>query len=126
MIRVLIVDDHPFVRTGVSRLLSQADGIVVVGECVDGDEVLMDIRMPGTSGLIATRDLLAGQPRIRVLMLTASITGATVDAAVRAGAVGYLLKGGDPDALLAAVRTVAVGETAWPGDPTRWSPGRGH
>ena len=82
-IRVLLVDNHTFVREAVSALLSDTDGIEVVGECVDGSEVtsvaaavlpdvvLIDIRMP-TSGIDATRLLLSEQPTIRVLMLTRS------------------------------------------------------
>ncbi len=129
MIKVLIVDDHPFVRFGVSMLLGHADGIAVVGECGDGtqvpgvarsvhpDVVVMDIRMPGMSGLDATRALLMGQPWIRVLMLTASITARTLEEAAGAGAAGYVFKGGDPQDLVTAVRTVAAGGTAWPTDP---------
>jgi DNA-binding NarL/FixJ family response regulator len=130
VIKVLIVDDHAFVRFGVSMLSEQADGITVVGECADGDEVpgavrawnpdvvLMDIRMRGTSGLDATRALSAGHPWVRVLMLTASTTGGTVDRAARAGAAGYLIKGGPAQDLVTAVRAVAAGETEWPAHPT--------
>ncbi len=128
MIRVLIVDDHPFVRLGVALLLAQAEGISVVGECVDGSEVLdtatvlepdvvlMDIRMPGTSGLDATRALLRTRPTARVLVFTGSTMCGTVEEAASAGAVGYLFKGGDAGALLTAVRQVAGGRTAWPDD----------
>ena len=130
MIKVLIVDDHAFVRLGVSMLLEQADGIAVVGECADGDEVpravralnpdvvLMDLRMRGTSGLDATRALSARHPRVRVLVFTASTTGGTADQAARAGAAGYLIKGGSAQDLVTAVRAVAAGETEWPADPT--------
>jgi len=129
VIRVLIVDDHPFVRLGVATLLAQADGIAVVGECSDGDQVLgaatdvkpdvvlMDINMPGTSGLEATRALISMQPGARVLMFTATAVAGSVDESIRAGAMGYLLKGGDPQALLTALRTVAGGRTVWPADP---------
>jgi DNA-binding NarL/FixJ family response regulator len=135
VIRVLIVDDHPFVRLGVATLLAQADGIAVVGECTDGDQVLgaaedvkpdvvlMDINMPGTSGLEATRALINLQPGARVLMFTATAAAGSVEEAVRAGAVGYLFKGGDPQALLTALRTVAGGRTAWPADPSRAADG---
>ena len=128
MIRVLIVDDHPFVRLGVATLLAQADGIAVVGECSDGSEVLdvvitvepdvvlMDIHMPGTSGLDATRALLKTRPTVRVLMFTASMVAGHIEEAASAGAVGYLFKGGDAQALLIAVRAVAAGEAVWPGD----------
>ena len=128
MIRVLIVDDHPFIRLGVATLLAQADGIAVVGECSDGSEVLdvaitvdpdvvlMDIHMPGTSGLDATRALLKTRPTVRVLMFTASMVAGHIEEAASAGAVGYLFKGGDAQALLIAVRAVAAGEAVWPGD----------
>jgi len=128
VIRVLIVDDHPFVRLGVATLLAQADGIAVVGECSDGSEVLdvaitvdpdvvlMDIHMPGTSGLDATRALLKTRPTVRVLMFTASMVAGHIEEAASAGAVGYLFKGGDAQALLIAVRAVAAGRAVWPGD----------
>ena len=136
MTRVLIVDDHAFVRTGLTALLNAADGIVVVGECADGaevpcvapqvrpDVVLMDVEMPRVCGPDATRTLLIGQSRVRVLMVSASMTPRTLSDAAAAGASGYLLKGGDPKALVTAVRTIAAGGTAWPGDP--WSPTRAH
>jgi len=128
VIRVLIVDDHPFVRLGVATLLAQADGIAVVGECSDGSEVLdvaitvdpdvvlMDIHMPGTSGLDATRALLKTRPTVRVLMFTASMVAGHIEEAASAGAVGYLFKGGDAQALLIAVRAVAAGQAVWPSD----------
>lgn len=126
MIRVMLVDDHPFVRAGVSGVLSGAGDIEVVGECDDGTlvpetaasvlphVVLMDVRMPAKSGMEATRDLLASQPGIRVVMLTGSLTGGSLHEAMQAGAVGYLLKGGPPNELVNAVRAVAAGGTAWP------------
>jgi DNA-binding NarL/FixJ family response regulator len=77
----------------------------------------MDVRMPIKSGVEATRDLLAVAPHARVLMLTGSPTpGAVLDSA-QAGAVGLLLKGGDADLLIQAVRTVAAGGTAWAIEP---------
>jgi DNA-binding NarL/FixJ family response regulator len=129
MIRVLIVDDHEFVRTGLSDLLGDAEGIVVVGECADGaevpdvaprvqpDVVLMDVQMPRVSGPDATRILLTHQPRVRVLMVSASTSSRVLADAVAAGASGYLLKGGDALALVDAVRVVADGGTAWPDHP---------
>jgi DNA-binding NarL/FixJ family response regulator len=129
MTRVLIVDDHAFVRTGLTALLNGADGIAVVGECADGadvpdiatavrpDVVLMDVQMPRVCGPDATRTLLTRQPTVRVLMVSASMTPRTLGDAAAAGASGYLLKGGDPGALVTAVQTVAAGGTAWPGQP---------
>jgi len=126
MISVLVVDDHSFVRAQVAGLLTNAGGIEVVGECADGaevvgmaarvqpDVVLMDVRMPGTSGPDATRDLLASRPASRVVMLTGSASARVVAESAQAGAVGFLVKGDDPNRLIAAVRTVAAGGTAWP------------
>lgn len=128
VIRVLVVDDHALVRAGVSGVLTRASGIEVVGECTDGfhvvsvaasvrpDVVLMDMRMPVKSGPDATRDLLAEQPAIRVVMLSASMSGRALEEAEQVGAVGYLIKGGDPTLLVGAVQTVAAGGTAWPRD----------
>jgi len=129
VIRVLIVDDHEVIRAGLTDLLGDADGITVVGECADGaevpdigprvqpDVVLMDVQMPRVSGPDATRILLTRQPTVRVLMVSASASSRVMDEAAAAGASGYLLKGGDPEALIEAVRTVAGGGTAWPERP---------
>lgn len=126
MIRVLVVDDHEFVRTMVSQVLSAADGIEVVGECPDGsdvvpaaarldpDVVLMDVQMPHRSGIEATRDLVAAASRVRVLMLTGSINSRWLHESVDAGAAGFLLKSGDPQLLVSAVRELAAGGSVWP------------
>jgi DNA-binding NarL/FixJ family response regulator len=126
MIRVLIVDDHAFVRAQISRVMSEASGIVVVGECTDGDEVptaaaalapdvvLMDVRMPRTSGTVATAQLVAQRSSSRVMMLTGSPTTSTMAAAALAGAVGFLPKDCGANRLVGAVRAVAAGGTAWP------------
>ncbi len=128
MIRVLLVDDHAFVRSAVSQLLSQTPGIEVVGECQDGaevprvagstnpDVVLMDVQMPEVGGVDATRTLLADLPQVRVLMLAGAATADVVSEAARAGAVGFFLKGGDPQLLVSGIRTVAAGGTLWNGD----------
>ena len=130
MTRVLLVDDHAFVRAQIAEILSSAPDIQVVGECVDGadvlavaagalpDVVMMDVRMPIKSGIEATRDLLGAAPQVRVLMLTGSPTPGVVQDCAQAGAVGLLLKGGDPDRLIEAVRTVAAGGTAWTIEPS--------
>jgi DNA-binding NarL/FixJ family response regulator len=129
MTRVLLVDDHAFVRAQIAEILSAAPDIEVTGACADGadvvpaaaaatpDVILMDLRMPIKSGIEATRDLLAVAPGVRVVILTGSPTPGAVLASAEAGAVGLLLKGGDPDLLIEAVRTVAAGGTAWAIEP---------
>ncbi|MEU1518224.1 response regulator transcription factor [Streptomyces sp. NPDC005811] len=125
--RVVVVDDQALVRTGF-RLILGADGIDVVAEAADGaeavdavrrtrpDVVLMDIRMPGTDGLEATRRILAGAPDAlapdapRVVMLTTFDLDHYVYAALSAGASGFLLKDVTPEHLTAAVRTVRAGD----------------
>ncbi len=126
MIRVMIVDDHALVRAGLSAVLHDTEGILVVGECCDGvdvrrvalslrpDVVLMDIKMPVMSGTDATRALLATNPMIRVIMLTGSRTERYVAESLNAGAVGFLVKDGDTSVLVSAIRRVAAGGTAWP------------
>lgn len=121
-----MVDDHDFMRAMVSQVLTAAPGIEVIGECPDGecvvsaaaalnpDVVLMDIQMPGRSGVDATRDLAAACPLVRVLMLTGAVTSRFVAESATAGARGYLVKSGDPQVLVSAVRTVASGGSVWP------------
>ena len=130
MIRVLVVDDHDFVRTQLVALLGSCDDIQVVGQCSAGEQVigtaarvvpdvvLMDVQMGAMSGLAATRGLLAVQPMVRVLVLTAS-PSVTVQEAAATGASGLLLKGGSPNDLVAAVRTIATGGTCWPTKPNQ-------
>ena len=127
MIRVLIVDDHSFVRAQIKRVMSEAEGIVVVGECADGSEVpsaaaalnpdvvLMDVRMPNTSGTVAAAQLTAARSTSRVMMLSGTPNAQTVAAAAIAGAVGFLAKDCGTSRLISAVRTVAAGGSAWPG-----------
>jgi DNA-binding NarL/FixJ family response regulator len=121
--RVVIVDDQALVRTGF-RMILAADGIDVVGEAADGDEavaavrrtlpdvVLMDVRMPGTDGLEATRRILDGaqSPPPRVIILTTYDLDQYVYAALTAGASGFLLKDVTPEHLAAAVRLVRSGD----------------
>jgi DNA-binding NarL/FixJ family response regulator len=126
VIRVLIVDDHDLVRAGMHSILSQADGIVVAGECSDGEQVLaavgpvipdvvlMDRQMPVTSGVEATRALLALHPTARVLMMSVAGTEKVVREAVSAGAVGCMIKNGNSGHLIAAIRAVAAGGHVWP------------
>ena len=122
-IRVVLVDDHAVVRTGLAQLLSVADDIEVVGTAGDGaeairvvhdkapDVVLMDLQMPGTDGVEATRALQGSGLRTGVLVLTSFSDHARIDAAIEAGAVGYLLKDAEPDEVLAGIRAVSRGES---------------
>ncbi|MGY1601203.1 response regulator [Geodermatophilus sp. SYSU D00815] len=125
MITVLLVDDHALLRDSIASLLEGTPGIRVVGECGDGaaavdaaarlepDVVLMDIAMPGISGLEAARRILAARPGARVVMLTGTPSGDTVRVARDLGVSGYLLKDDDPAELPAQVRAVAAGGEAW-------------
>ena len=120
MIRVLVVDDHPLFRDGLVGLLATVDDIEVVGSAADGDEairlcletrpdvVLMDLNLPGTPGLEATRRIAAGGTAA-VLVLTMIDDDDSVVAALQVGARGYLLKGAAQEEVLAAIRTVAAG-----------------
>ncbi|MFJ5309410.1 response regulator [Streptomyces sp. NPDC088350] len=122
MIRVLLVDDDPLVRSGLRLMLSGADDIEVVGEAADGGEVvalveehtpdlvLMDIRMPGVDGLKATELLRARPGAPAVVMLTTFKDDEQVLGALRAGAAGFLLKHTPPAEIVAAVRRVKAGE----------------
>lgn len=123
MIRVLVVDDHPVVRSGLVGLLDVEDDLEVVGEAGDGaeavarvralepDVVLMDLRMPVLDGAGATGEILATHPAVRVLVLTTYDTDADIVRAVEAGATGYLLKDTPRAQLVEAVRSAARGET---------------
>lgn len=121
MIRVLVVDDHPIVREGLSSLLATVADMTVVGEAADGDTavrltvehrpdvVLMDLNLPGVPGLEATRRIARDAPGSAVVVLTMVDDDDTVLAAMRVGARGYLLKGAGQDQLVGAIRTVAEG-----------------
>ncbi|MFI6261466.1 response regulator [Micromonospora sp. NPDC051006] len=119
MIRVVVVDDEHLVRAGLRVILEAAPDITVVGEAADGssalvearrlrpDVVLLDVRMPGTDGLTAAPEVVAAGPK--VIMLTTFDLDEYVHQALRAGAVGFLLKDTPPRELASAVRTVAAG-----------------
>ncbi|MGH3756014.1 MAG: response regulator [Pseudonocardiaceae bacterium] len=130
MIRVVVVDDQPLVRAGIVMLVSAEEDITVVAEATDGqdaltqvraqrpDVVLMDVRMPGTDGVAATRAMLeegltaqSGQP-VGVIILTTYHIDEAVYAALRAGASGFLLKDAAPAEIVNAIRSVVAGE-AW-------------
>jgi DNA-binding NarL/FixJ family response regulator len=127
VIRVLLVDDHALLRAGMAQLLELADDLTVVGSAGSGaealaavavlqpDVVLMDLSMPGMSGVEATRRLLAVRPDTAVVVLTSFADPDLVVDALDAGAVGYLLKDAEPDGLVDAVRSAARGES--PLDP---------
>jgi len=121
-VRVLLVDDHDFFRTGLRSLLTEQPGVEVVGEAPDGasgielyprrqpDVVLMDLKMPGISGIQATRRLLASWPDARVLVLTVSIDDTAVLDAIRAGASGYIVKDAMIDEIVLGIRAAATGQ----------------
>lgn len=123
-IRVMVVDDHALVRRGLAAVLAAEPGFDVVGEAGDGaaaiecastlrpDVILMDVRMPGVSGLEATRQILAALPQTKIVMLTMTEDEEAVFEAVKGGAQGYLLKTVEPDELFVAVRGVMQGEAA--------------
>jgi len=130
-IRVLVVDDHFVVRKGVCALLEEAVGITVVGEAGDGCQaveaaarlapavILMDLRLPGLTGVEATRAILAAHPEVGIVVLTANAPEAEILSAFEAGALGYLAKSSEPQELLTAIRRVAGGETWLPPYLTR-------
>ncbi len=131
MIKVMVVDDQALIRAGLGALLRAAPGIEVVGEAADGehavalaastrpDVILMDIRMPGMSGIVATERILKADPNPRVLVLTTFDLDEYVYAALRAGACGFLLKDAPPERLLAAVQAVCAGDMLFAPSVTR-------
>jgi DNA-binding NarL/FixJ family response regulator len=122
-IRVLIADDHPIVRDGLSGMFAADQDFVVVGEAADGSEalrlaavarpdvILMDLRMPGMDGVTAIAELCRRGSAVRVLVLTTYDTDSYVLPAIEAGATGYLLKDAPRDELLRAVRAAAQGQS---------------
>jgi DNA-binding NarL/FixJ family response regulator len=123
MIRVVLVDDHAVLRAGLAQLLGASGDIEVVGTASDGrealsvveevrpDVVLMDLQMPGTDGVAATRSINEAGLGTEVLVLTSYSDGERIVAALDAGAVGYLLKDAEPDEVLAGIRAVSRGES---------------
>ncbi len=122
LLHVLLVDDHPLVRNGLRALLASVASMTVVGEASSGEEaitqaaelqpdiILMDLHMPGLNGVEATRRIVQAHPHIGILVLTMLEDDASVFAAMRAGARGYLLKGADQADVLRAIGAAAHGE----------------
>lgn len=122
MIKVMIVDDHELVRSGIARVLDDAPDIEVVAQADSGeaalstirqtvpDVVLMDVNMPGIGGLEATRKLVAAQPGVKVIAVTVHADGPFPGRLLQAGASGYLTKGCAVSEILGAIRTVARGQ----------------
>lgn len=124
-IRVMVVDDHALVRRSLAQLLSQASDIETVAECetadraideairLNPDVVLMDIDMPGVAAFDAARTIRARSPGSRIIFLSAFTHDRYIEAALAAGAMGYLTKDEPPETVARAVRTVASGRTAF-------------
>ena len=132
MVRVLVVDDQELIRAGLAALIRATPGFDVVGEAGSGEQavavtaeqpvdvVLMDIRLPGMSGIAATGRILARTgDRLKVLVLTTFDLDEYVYQALRAGASGFLLKDASPDQILAAIQAVAAGDTLFAPAVTR-------
>jgi DNA-binding NarL/FixJ family response regulator len=123
VVRVLLVDDDDLMRAGLRAVLSSDESIDVVGESADGrsavstaralkpDVVLMDVRMPDLDGISATREVLATSPGVRVAILTTFEQDDYVFGALSAGASGFLLKRTKPEELIAAIHTIAEGDS---------------
>ena len=121
-LRILIAEDHPLFRRGMTSLLSSVLDFEVIGEATTGEEavalaaelspdvILMDLQMPGTNGIEATRRILRESPNIRILVVTLLEDDDSVFMALRAGARGYALKDADEDEMVRAIRAVGRGE----------------
>jgi two-component system nitrate/nitrite response regulator NarL len=121
-IRIVLADDHPVVRVGVSNMLTPKDGFEVVGEASDGDEaitqtleqqpdiLLLDVQMPRLPGLEAMRAIMSGSPTVKILLLTSTITTQQIIEALQIGARGIVLKDAIAGHLQTAIRTVFSGD----------------
>ncbi len=122
-VRVLLVDDDDLMRAGLRAMLSSDESVAVVGEASDGrgaldhvralrpDVVLMDVRMPDLDGISATREVLAVSPEVKVVILTTFEQDDYIFGALSAGASGFLLKRTKPEELIAAIHTIAAGDS---------------
>jgi DNA-binding NarL/FixJ family response regulator len=122
-VRVLLVDDDDLMRAGLRAVLASDPAIEVVGEAADGrvaadrvralrpDVVLMDVRMPDLDGISATREVLAASPEVKVVIVTTFEQDDYVFGALAAGASGFLLKRTKPEELIAAIHTIAAGDS---------------
>jgi len=125
VLRVLVVEDHPLFRKGVVSLLETVPDVEVTGTAASGEEaveraaelrpdlVLMDLQLPGISGIEATRAIVAADPSVRILVLSLFEDDDSVFLALRAGARGYVLKDADEEELVGAIRAVARGEAVF-------------
>jgi NarL family two-component system response regulator LiaR len=123
-IRILIVDDHAIVREGQRALIDTEPGMEVVGEATDGleavemahslqpDVILLDLHMPRKDGIEAIKEIKAKNPKTRFLVLTGFTEDEKIFAAIKAGAMGYLVKDSSPQQILTAIRKVHCGETS--------------
>lgn len=121
-LRIVVCDDHPVYRQGLHALFAEVEGIDVVGEAGTGEEalqvvavaepdvVIMDLHLPGLSGVETTQQLVARHPGVGVLVLTMFEDDTSLLAALRAGARGYVVKGADHEEIVTAIRAVARGE----------------
>lgn len=122
MIKVLVVDDHDLVRTGIARMLEDEEGVKVIGEASNGEDavkltrelspnvVLMDVKMPGIGGLEATRKILRANAEVRIIAVTACAEEPFPSRVLQAGASGYLTKGAGIGEMVAAIRQVHHGQ----------------
>ncbi|MGQ9425201.1 UvrY/SirA/GacA family response regulator transcription factor [Gilvimarinus sp. F26214L] len=120
-IKILVVDDHDLVRMGIARMLEDVDNFEVIGDAKTGEQalqicrknkpdvVLMDVKMPGMGGVEATRKLLAIDPQIKVVAVTAYDDDLYPERLIKAGALGYVTKGAEVDEMIAAINSVMKG-----------------